>query len=918
MPCELGLLPSGHLHCFLASDEVHTPLSFAQAFARHPAEGLFVLAADKSAQGLSPSLRYWHDLACAYMQARCALPQTDGPSDLLSAVAAEPGVTPDVEPDLEQPPPLPPPGQEQLEAWRQAAPPMPGAEYLTVDALRSIWTLLDDWLRQRICAKGSLAALLQDEAPQWHAMGRVCFHLAENKNDAEYPFAFMASYAPEQQAAGPLRYRPLRQALQEYAEAKDHPALIRLLTPVHRAAEASALIKGLVDSGDIYHPLAWTPEEAYQFLREVPLYEASGLVARLPDWWHRRARPQVAVRIGTAGQSRFGKEAMLDFQVQVALGDEPLSEAELEALLQAEAGLLFLKGRWVEVDRERLHEALAHWRKLERQAADGIDFIQGMRLLAGASVDLGRADQEETLRQWSLVEPGPWLRDLLERLRSPAALAEARPGAALKAQLRPYQEQGVSWLWLLTQLGLGACLADDMGLGKTLQVIGLLLLLQRQPPEGEAASPALLVLPTSLLANWQAELERFAPSLRARFLHGSQLSAQQWQELEREDKQADWLRHCDLLVTSYGTLARRDWLQRRQWRLLILDEAQAIKNPAARQTKAVKALKAQARVALTGTPVENSLSDLWSLFDFLNPGLLGSAARFKTFVATLAQRDKDPYAPLRRLIQPYILRRLKTDRRIIADLPEKSELNAWCGLSKAQVTLYQQRVRQLERALETSDGMQRRGLVLNTLMQLKQICNHPSQLLGDGAWEPTKSGKFQRLAELCEEIAARQEKVLVFTQFRETTAPLAEFLAQQFGRPGLVLHGGTPVSQRRKQVEAFQAEAGPPFFVLSLKAGGTGLTLTQASHVIHFDRWWNPAVENQATDRAFRIGQKNNVLVHKFICRGTLEEKIDALINDKRALAADLLQDDGEIPLSEMDNDALLRLVALDIDKSQI
>jgi non-specific serine/threonine protein kinase len=359
-------------------------------------------------------------------------------------------------------------------------------------------------------------------------------------------------------------------------------------------------------------------------------------------------------------------------------------------------------------------------------------------------------------------------------------------------------------------------------------------------------------------------------------------------------------------------------LQQRKWRLLVLDEAQAIKNPATGQTKAVKRIQADARIALTGTPIENNLADLWSLFDFLNPGLLGTANRFKGFVKALTARSRDQYAPLRRLTQPYILRRLKTDKRIIADLPEKSEVDAWCGLSKAQAAQYQRAVEELKHGLETLDGVQRRGLVLAYLLRFKQICNHPSQLLGDGRYQPDKSGKLQRLAELCEEIAARQEKLLLFTQFREITEPLSRFLAEQFGRPGLVLHGGTPVKQRQRLVQEFQAEAGPPFFVLSLKAGGTGLTLTQASHVIHFDRWWNPAVENQATDRAFRIGQKKNVLVHKFICRGTVEERIDAMIRDKTALADDLLQGGGEIPLTELDNEALLDLVALDIEKSAI
>jgi non-specific serine/threonine protein kinase len=378
------------------------------------------------------------------------------------------------------------------------------------------------------------------------------------------------------------------------------------------------------------------------------------------------------------------------------------------------------------------------------------------------------------------------------------------------------------------------------------------------------------------------------------------------------------LNNIDVVLTTYGTLMRQDWLQQQEWRLLVLDEAQAIKNPSARQTKAVKKLKAKSRIALTGTPVENRVSDLWSLFDFLNPGLLGSARRFKGFVKSLSERESDQYAPLRNLVSPYILRRLKTDRSIISDLPEKTEVSAYCGLSKAQAAQYQQAVKQLTKAIANTDGIKRRGLVLSYLLRFKQICNHPSQLLGDDEYDPKKSGKFQRLAQLCEEIASRQEKLLVFTQFREMTSPLANFLAQQFGQPGLVLHGGTPIKQRQKRVEQFQDEEGPPFFILSLKAGGTGLNLTEASHVIHFDRWWNPAVENQATDRAFRIGQKKNVLVHKFICQGTVEEKIDALINEKTALANDLLEGGADTLLTEMDDKALLNLVSLDIEKAQV
>ena len=369
------------------------------------------------------------------------------------------------------------------------------------------------------------------------------------------------------------------------------------------------------------------------------------------------------------------------------------------------------------------------------------------------------------------------------------------------------------------------------------------------------------------------------------------------------------------MVTSYGTLLRQGWIGQTNWRLAILDEAQAIKNPNAKQTRAVKSLKASARIALTGTPIENNLRDLWSIFDFVNPGLLGSAKAFANFAKTLATQPHVSYAPLRKLVQPYILRRLKSDRSIIADLPDKTEIKAFCPLTKKQAALYQAAVGELEEALEQAgEGIGRRGLVLASLMRLKQICNHPSQWLGDGAYDEAESGKFERLREIAEAIAGRQEKLLVFTQFKEIIAALEKLLASAFGRRGLVLHGETPVAKRKELVKTFQEDERTPFFVLSLKAGGSGLNLTGASHVVHFDRWWNPAVENQATDRAYRIGQKRNVLVHKFVCRGTIEAKIDLLIDSKRQLADDFLGAGGEINLTEMSNRELLRLVALDLD----
>ncbi|MBX9720661.1 MAG: DEAD/DEAH box helicase, partial [Candidatus Obscuribacterales bacterium] len=430
--------------------------------------------------------------------------------------------------------------------------------------------------------------------------------------------------------------------------------------------------------------------------------------------------------------------------------------------------------------------------------------------------------------------------------------------------------------------------------------------------ESEKRSPSLLVLPASLLANWKHEFSRFAPVLSACYLHPSELGEQGLASIAKAPQRT--IDGVDVVVTTYGMLLRQSWLLDLKWNLVILDEAQTIKNPSTRQSQLVKKLKSKARIALTGTPVENRLSDLWSLFDFLSPGLLGSAAKFKSFVKSLDEREHNRYTPLRNLVSPYILRRLKTDKSIINDLPDKTETKVYCGLAKLQSALYAQSVETLRQTLKEVDGIKRRGIVLSFLLKFKQICNHPSQLSGDGEYDPANSGKFERLKIICEEIASRQEKVLVFTQFQEMTGPIASFLTGIFGRPGLILHGGIPVAKRKDIVESFQKTEGNPFMVLTVKAGGTGLNLTAASHVIHFDRWWNPAVENQATDRAYRIGQHRNVLVHKFICSGTIEEKIDALIAEKSTLADDILSGNAENLLTELNDQELLNLVSLDIE----
>ena len=633
------------------------------------------------------------------------------------------------------------------------------------------------------------------------------------------------------------------------------------------------------------------------------------MIVRVPDWWNAQkpTRHRVSVKIDSKNATGINVDAMLAFSVGMSLDGETLTPDEIAGLLEASGGLVPLKGKWVEVDREKLQEALKHWKGVERDVRrEGLSFFEGMRLLSGANLTKDEEDESEAaIREWSGLSAGPELDFVLQGLRSPELWNEPPD---LKAELRPYQRTGYGWLRFAARLGLGACLADDMGLGKTIQVISLLLDLKRDKQN----KASLLVVPTSLIANWKSELAKFAPSLSFAVAHPSEVNATEG-EIGPDDADS-----FDLIVTTYGMLVRQDWLKQYHWRLAILDEAQAIKNSGTKQTRAAKELTAGSRIAMTGTPVENRLSDLWSLFDFLNPGLLGTAKQFSSFVKRLQAAPGPSFEPLRNLVRPYILRRLKTDKRVISDLPDKTEVKAYCTLSKHQAALYQHAVDDLARELEAADGIQRRGIVLAQLMRLKQICNHPAQVAGTGEYAADRSGKFRRLAEIAEEIASRQEKILVFTQFREIAEPLARFLATLFGRSGLVLHGGTHVKKRKEFVDQFQREDGPPFFVLSLKAGGTGLNLTAAAHVIHFDRWWNPAIENQATDRAFRIGQKKNVLVHKFICRGTVEERIDEMIARKSQVADEAIggSDSGEVLLTEMDNDTLLQFVKLDLHQA--
>jgi len=887
----LCLTPHGRLA--IVSDSGAQPLDaglserMRAAFARGSGHGLLLLGVDEAGTPLPTVFTWWREFGARYVTSLCTRPEDETAGQKVAVTA---------------------PSTQELEEIALSAPPLIGAEYLTAAVLHSLWEELDAAFRVELSeSKCGLQDFLKRRNPAWNLVGRVHFNLAENRKDADAPFAFLATYTTRLSAQAKAQHLPLGQALHEYAGSANKDRLLSLLVPVQRAAEACPWLKAMVDAGEIFHPLRWSPGEALQLLKDVPELESAGVVVRMPATWrgNRPPRPRVTGTVGGKPPSGIGTDALLDFQMAVTLDGETLTAAEIRDLLAKSDGLALVRGRWIELDPEQLKQAIDRFREAERAAREnGLAFGEAMRLVAGA--DVTSADMPAESAEWAQVVAGKWLAETLKALRSPQGLGGLDPGTELKGKLRPYQQVGVRWLHLLTKLGLGACLADDMGLGKTIQVLALLLLLKRE--SGGNAKPSLLIVPASLLANWASEIERFAPGLKTLVAHPS--------AGDLKTPEPDRLRGVDLVITTYGYLLRADWIAGVAWRLVILDEAQAIKNPAAKQTRAVKNLKPEARMALTGTPVENRLGDLWSLFDFINPGLLGSAKEFTTFTKRLAEGPHASYGPLRELVKPYILRRLKTDKSVISDLPDKTEMKAFCPLTRSQAALYEQAVNELAKQLGDSSGIRRKGLVLSYLMRFKQICNHPSQWLGDGAWREADSGKWARLREIAEVVAARQEKMLVFTQFREMTAPLAGFLGSVFERPGLVLHGETGVKSRGDLVRRFQEDESLGFFVLSLKAGGTGLNLTAASHVVHFDRWWNPAVENQATDRAFRIGQTKNVLVHKFVCRGTVEEKIDELIESKRRLSRELLEGGADLLLTELNDEELLKLVALDLNRA--
>jgi non-specific serine/threonine protein kinase len=793
---------------------------------------------------------------------------------------------------------------DELRMHLDQAPLMMGSEYISVELLEAVWTRLNNAFSLLIKSyDGTVGDFIRTYSPNVHLVGRVFFHLVENKSD-DYPFAFIATYSTRLNKKGKSKHLPLKHALKEYEENSEK--LLELLTTVHLAGKQSPLVSELLETGELFHPLAWTSGEAFSFLKEIPIYEKSGILCRIPNWWKgSTSSVRLDFRIGDSRPSLVGMDAILNFNARLFLGDTEISEKEARQLLNESEGLAFIKNKWVAVDPEKLKQTLDAYEKAKKMMdKEGLSLREALRLQLEPEKLLDGYEKEAD----HSVSNGKWLTSVIQKLLDPDLITSIIPDRSFKGRLREYQQKGLSWLYFLHSLQFGACLADDMGLGKTVQVLALLNILKSDfKKSGKPNKASLLVIPASLISNWDNEIRRFSPEIKFLIAHPGVNSTKN--AGARDGKRLD---EFDLVITTYALTQRYEWLKSHSWNYVILDEAQAIKNPGTKQARAIKTLTSRNRIIMTGTPIENRLTDLWSLFDFLNPGLLGNAGEFKKFAKRL-KHDPSGYSRLRKLISPYILRRLKTDKTVITDLPDKVEMKTYAPLSKKQILLYENMIEEIKKSIAETEGIRRKGIILSSLMKFKQLCNHPDQYLGTGGFEEEESGKFLRLREICETIYEKREKVLVFTQFKEITEPLHDFLESIFNRKGLILHGSVAVGKRKKIISQFQSQSYVPFMVLSLKAGGVGLNLTEANHVIHFDRWWNPAVENQATDRAFRIGQKKNVIVHKFLTKGTVEERIDMMLEEKSRLSEDVIAATGEAWITEMKNDELMDLFKLSL-----
>ncbi|MGM0379666.1 MAG: DEAD/DEAH box helicase [Bacillota bacterium] len=787
--------------------------------------------------------------------------------------------------------------EKDLEKLINSAPFMIGKQYLTKSWLRDFFENIHLCFHKDIKEfDGKVSDYFKKINPKINIVGRVFFHLVENKK-SDYPFAFLATYASlVKNEVGEIKEKhlPLKNALKEYK--KDSKKMLQLLSTIIKASKKSNLIKEIYSSGEIFHPIKFSSKEAYTFLCEIEMYEKMGIVCRIPKWWKKKgSNAKIVLKVGDENKSKVDYNALVSYNPEIHLDGNKLTQKEIQKLLNESEGLTLIKGKWVEVNHSKLKKALDYFEKAKKQSKElSMNIIEAFRFEQNQLLE---ADKDSNID--IEINNGDFLNQITSKLQSPELIDSINSDQKFKADLRKYQTKGLNWLYFMKKMGLGACLADDMGLGKTVQIIALLSYLK------DNNEKSLIVLPVSLIGNWIDEIEKFAPHFSFYILHRSENK-----KLEKARKIFD-NENIDLFITSYGMVSKIKWLKKVTWDNLIIDEAQAIKNPGTKRSKSIKELRSKFKVALTGTPIENRLGDLWSLFDFLNPGLLGNKKEFKSFVSGKIKNEGD-YSQLNKIVNPFILRRLKTDEKIISDLPQKTEMKVYASLTSKQSVLYKKLVDKIIKVMNSEkEGIKRKGIILSSIMKFKQICNHPDQYLGQDLYLEKESGKFKRLKEIAKEIYENRERVLVFTQFRKLIDPLDSFLENIFNHKGHVLHGGTKVKKRKEIVESFQSEKYIPYIILSIKAGGVGLNLTKANHVIHFDRWWNPAVEDQATDRAFRIGQTKNVVVHKFITKGTIEEKIDEIIESKKELSDNIISKDESNKITEMSKEEIIDLVQL-------
>lgn len=750
---------------------------------------------------------------------------------------------------------------------------------------------LDDGIHSRFLYPGHLQSLFQDfsQAIQMHAnrsksrsllqllrdrnlttiRNQIYFFLADNPEDEDYPFVFVALVPVTE--GGRIVWKNLKTWMNQ---ARNQDTQHFTLYPLHQLMADSEFLRRLVGTRLIHHPLRITEEEAFDFVSQVESFQNAGIVCILPVWM-RNDRLQIRFE-WSQGQGLINETSLSQYKPQMVYHGQPITKAEAEALLAGTEGLRRLNGRWLNASHSQLTRLVNQFRKA-REAGTSL-----MSLMQLQSEERDMNDQDEALPELE-ISYQDWL-NARYGLGQDIHAKELPP--AFDPILRPYQKQAYQWLDIMRQHKLGVVLADDMGLGKTVEVLSML---ERMRLEG--AKRILVVVPATLVGNWMAEIRKFSPWMSVFHLEGKK-------EPTKDEEPAF------ITLVTYQKARRSEYLESVHWDAVILDEAQAIKNPSSAQTRKVKLLKADFKLALTGTPIENNLTELWSIFDFINPGLLGTKEEFSLFRAA----DAESLERLKSVITPFVMRRMKTDKSIIQDLPEKNEIDVTINLSREQIVLYRDQVNRLNELMRETPPAKRKFLILSAITRLKQICNHPAQFLKSGPWTISRSGKFEALRDIAQTIHDNSERVIVFTQFAQIIPALDELLHSVFKAPGATIDGSTPTTQRMQIVDDFQAGK-LPYLVLSLKAAGVGLNLTEARNVIHFDRWWNPAVENQASDRAYRIGQRNDVNVYKFVAADTIEEVISRMLSGKQQLADQVINDLDSENLGGLSADALLQAI---------